>query len=87
MHIEHPEISPFILHSNRIEFSCLNERRRLYGMTRELQRERKIYLWCWRWTHSGHHVQMLLGAAEVLSQVVHAEVFMLAGVNPGSVLL
>lgn len=40
-----------------------------------------------RWTHSGHHLQMLLRAAEVLGQVVHAEVFMLAGVNPRSVLL
>lgn len=37
------------------------------------------------WTHSGHHVQVLLRAAEVLGQVVHAEVFMLAGVDPGSV--
>lgn len=41
----------------------------------------------WCWTHSGHHVQMLLRAAEVLGQVVHAEVFMLAGVKPGAVLL
>lgn len=30
---------------------------------------------------------MLLGAAEVLRQVVHAEVLMLAGVDPGSVFL
>lgn len=30
---------------------------------------------------------MLLGVAEVLRQVVHAEVLMLAGVDPGSVFL
>lgn len=30
---------------------------------------------------------MLLRAAEVLGQVVHAEVFMLAGEDPGSVFL
>ena len=47
----------------------------------------KVFQAHWCWTHSGHQVQMLLRAAEVLGQVVHAEVFMLAGVDPGSVLL
>lgn len=42
---------------------------------------------CQCWTHSGHHVQVLLWAAKVLGQVIHAEVFMLAGINPGPVLL
>lgn len=38
-------------------------------------------------SHSGHHVQMLLRAAEVLGQVIHAEVLMLTGINPEPVLL
>ena len=42
---------------------------------------------CLCWTHSGHQLQMLLSAAEVLGQLVHAEVLVLAGVNPDSVLL
>lgn len=39
------------------------------------------------WTHSGHQVLVLLGAAKVLREVVHAEVLMLAGVDPSSVFL
>ena len=35
----------------------------------------------------GHQVQVLLWLAEVVGQVVHAQVLVLAGVEPGSVLL
>lgn len=38
-------------------------------------------------SHSSHHVQVLLRAAEILGQVIHAEVLVLAGVHPGPVLL